>query len=166
MIKGYEIERKFLVYMPDTEKLGIKRKIGITQTYLKKGENGGQRRIRRITDGGKEIFTYTEKLFVTAVTRKELEYEIDKAEYERLLTKADDRLKPVIKTRYYFEYKNQVFELDVYPFSEEFATMETELETEEQEIYFPDNVTIIKEVTGDSDYSNANLALAGAFPQK
>lgn len=165
MIKGYEIERKFLVGMPDTASLEIRRKIGITQTYLKKGENDAQRRVRRITDGDSEIYTYTEKLFLTAVTRREMEYEIDGAEYSRLVTQADDSLKPIIKTRYCFEYKNQLFELDVYPFSDSLAVMEIELETEEQEIYFPENVSVIKEVTGDSAYSNANLALAEAFPE-
>ena len=51
MIKGYEIERKFLVKQPDTDILDVKRKISITQTYLKNGENNAQRRFSRIVDG-------------------------------------------------------------------------------------------------------------------
>lgn len=166
MIKGYEIEKKFLVRLPDTDNLDVKRKIDITQTYLKNGENNAQRRVRRIADGENIIYTYTEKLFITAVTRKEMEYEIDEPEYNRLIVQARDDCSPVNKTRYCFDYQSQTFELDVYPFSDSLAIMEIELGFEEQEIIFPDNVTVLKEVTGDSDYSNASLANAEAFPEK
>ncbi len=166
MIKGYEIERKFLVKQPDTDILDVKRKISITQTYLKNGENNAQRRVRRIVDGENIIYTYTEKLFITAVTRKEMEYEIDESEYNRLIVQACEDYSPINKVRYCFDYQNQLFELDVYPFSDNLAIMEIELDSEEQEISFPDNVTILKEVTSDSDYSNASLANAGAFPEQ
>lgn len=166
MIKGYEIERKFLVKLPDTDTLDVKRKVSITQTYLKNGENNAQRRVRRIAEGENIIYTYTEKLFITAVTRKEMEYEIDESEYSRLIVQACEEYSPINKVRYCFDYRNQLFELDVYPFSDSLAIMELELESEEQEIIFPDNVTVLKEVTDNSDYSNASLATAGAFPEQ
>ena len=166
MIKGYEIERKFLVKLPDTDTLDVKRKIGITQTYLKKGENGEQRRVRRITEGENTVYTYTEKLFITPVTRKEMEYEIDESEYNRLIVQACEEYSPINKVRYCFEYINQLFELDVYPFSDSLAIMELELDSEAQTIVFPDNVTVLKEVTDNSSYSNASLATAGAFPEQ
>ena len=85
MIKGYEIERKFLVGMPDIQKLDVRRKLGILQTYLVNGENNSQRRVRRIAEGGEIKYFYTEKLFLTGITRKEMEYEINQQEYERLI---------------------------------------------------------------------------------
>ena len=39
MIKGYEIERRFLVQIPKIQELDVKRKIDILQTYLVSGEN-------------------------------------------------------------------------------------------------------------------------------
>lgn len=164
MIKGYEIERKFLVKFPDISKLNLKNKVEIYQTYLKNEENETQRRVRKIAYNDAIKYTYTEKLFITSVTRREMEYEILETEYLRLLTQARDDCAPIDKIRYYFEFKNQVFELDTYPFSTDLAIMEIELDNPEQKIEFPDNVSIIKEVTGDSSYSNAELATAGAFP--
>ncbi|MDE6781654.1 MAG: hypothetical protein K2J40_09370, partial [Ruminococcus sp.] len=73
---------------------------------------------------------------------------------------------PVEKTRYCFDYCGQLFELDVYPFSDKLAVMELELESEQQEIIFPENIGVIMEITGDSAYSNASLAAAGAFPEQ
>lgn len=165
MIKGYEIERKFLVGMPDFSALDVRRRIGITQTYLVSGENNAQRRVRRIIDGDKIIYTFTEKLFLTPVTRKEMEYEIDEPEYGRLIRQARADCAPIEKVRTCFSYKDQLFELDTYPFSDTLAIMELELKSQEQEIFFPDNVNVIKEVTGDGRYSNAAMATAGAFPE-
>lgn len=165
MIKGYEIERKFLVEFPDVTALDVKRKITIVQTYLSDGENQSQRRVRKITDGDREIYTYTEKLFLTPVTRKEMEYEIISAEYDRLITQARTDCAPIHKVRYCFSYNDQLFELDTYPFSDRLAILELELNSPDQHIDFPDNVNVIKEVTGDSRYSNANMATAGSFPE-
>lgn len=67
MAKGLEIERKFLVDLPDLNKLDIERKIEIKQTYLKRGNNDSQRRVRKITENDRISYTYTEKVFVSPV---------------------------------------------------------------------------------------------------
>ena len=95
-----------------------------------------------------------------------MEYEIDESEYNRLIVQACEEYSPINKVRYCFEYINQLFELDVYPFSDSLAIMELELDSEAQTIVFPDNVTVLKEVTDNSSYSNASLANAGAFPEQ
>lgn len=164
MAKGLEIERKFLVEFPDIEKLDVKRKINIVQTYLHRGKNNSQRRVRRLEEDGKVFYTYTEKIFISPTTREETEFEISSAEYRRLLSDSDNELVPVDKTRICFNYKNQLFELDTYPFSGKLAVMELELDSPEQVIDFPGNVRVIKDVTADSRYSNASLSAAGAFP--
>ncbi len=165
MSEGMEIERKFLVGFPQINDLDVRRRISIEQTYLINGENGSQRRVRRIEDNGKIMYTYTEKVFITSVTRKEDEYEIDEVRYRELLKEKKSEYVPIIKTRYCFMYLNQFFELDTYPFSEKYAVMELELESPEQEIFFPDNVNVIREVTGEKLYSNAELAKSGRFPE-
>ena len=71
-----------------------------------------------------------------------------------------------MKTRYCFNYAEQLFELDVYPYSDRLAIMELELADPEQIIDFPPFVNVLKDVSDDSRYSNANLASAGAFPDE
>ncbi|MCR5600044.1 MAG: CYTH domain-containing protein [Ruminococcus sp.] len=166
MGKNYEIERKFLVEFPDVAHLDVKRRISIVQTYLKKGVNGSQRRVRYVEENGKVKYTYTEKVFITPVTREENEYEISQEEYRRLLSQERGNCPPVEKVRYCFEYNSQLFELDKYPFSDELAIMELELGSPEQKIDFPDNVKVLREVSDDARYSNASLASAGGFPEQ
>ena len=166
MGKNYEIERKFLVEFPDVSELDIKRKIGIVQTYLKRGENGSQRRVRSVNENGKVKYTYTEKVFLTAVTREENEYEISGEEYKLLLSEFRKDCPPVEKVRYCFDYHGQLFELDTYPFSDKLAIMELELDSPDQIIDFPENVRVIRDVSADRRYSNAALASAGAFPEQ
>lgn len=164
MAENLEIERKFLVKFPDCKSLNVKRKIDILQIYLQNGENDSQRRVRRICEGDVVKYMYTEKIFYSAVTRKETEYEISADEYKRLLVEKKSDCVPIEKCRICFEYRNQMFELDTYPFSDKLAIMELELENAEQEIFFPEAINIIKEVTGMDEYSNASLANAGKFP--
>ncbi|MDE5764447.1 MAG: hypothetical protein K2N49_02845 [Ruminococcus sp.] len=159
-----EIERKFLIKQPCIGNLDVKRILDIVQTYLHEGENGSQRRVRRITENDTNIYMYTEKIFCTAVTRRELEYEISLAEYESLIN--DSGTESLFKRRICFEYKNQMFELDIYPFSEKFAILELELESPEQEIFFPDYIDVVKEVTGDKRYSNRVLGTLSTFPEE
>ncbi|MBR6622815.1 MAG: CYTH domain-containing protein [Ruminococcus sp.] len=164
MAEELEIERKFLVEFPDLKKLDVKRKISIIQTYLHRGKNDSQRRVRRLEENGKVFYTYTEKIFISPTTRKETEYDISCEDYEKLLDDADKTLTPVDKVRFCFKYRNQLFELDTYPFSDKLAVMEIELDSTGQVIDFPDSVRVIKDVTADSRYSNAALSAAGVFP--
>lgn len=166
MSEGLEIERKFLVEKPDLRKLDLKRTISIIQTYLTPGENGTQRRVRRIAENGKVSYTFTEKVYITPVTRQENEFEITEEEYQKLLLQRRTDCVPIVKVRYCFNYKDQLFELDTYPFSDTLAIMELELRDPDQRIFFPANVKVIREVTGNREYSNAALANAGAFPDK
>lgn len=164
MAAGLEIERKFLVEFPDIKKLDVRRKISIVQTYLHRGKNDSQRRVRRLEENETVSYTYTEKVFISPTIREETEYEISRGEYEKLLSEADKELIPVDKVRFCFNYKDQLFELDTYHFSDKLAIMELELDSPEQAIDFPGSVRVIKDVTADSRYSNASLSAAGAFP--
>lgn len=166
MGKNYEIERKFLVEFPDVSELDVKRRIGIVQTYLRSGVNGSQRRVRSVDENGSVKYTYTEKVFLSPVTREENEYEISGDEYRRLLEEHRTDCPQVKKVRYCFDYHDQLFELDTYPFSDKLAIMELELGSPEQTIEFPDNVKVLRDVSADRRYSNAALAAAGAFPEQ
>ena len=123
-----------------------------------------QRRVRKMSRNNETHFYYTEKKFISAAVREENEREITENEYVFLISEADPALKTIIKTRRIINYNSQRFEIDSYPFSDDLATMELELADENQAIDFPPNISIIKEVTGDKNYSNARLAQNEKFP--
>lgn len=160
-----EIERKFLAKLTDELVNECCQKIDIVQTYLVRTSEDIQRRVRSMTVDGNPVYYYTEKRFISAGIREENEREISYEEYEKLLSEADSDLTPIIKTRRILIYKSQRFEIDIYPFSDELCSIELELPDISREIIFPPAAQIIKEVTGDSRYSNANLAKNGCFPQ-
>ena len=154
----YEIERKYLIRFPDRELLNsCSGKTEITQTYLL-SRDGRTARVRKRGLDGEFTYTHTQKTRISDVKRIELEREISQEEYERLLQDADPTRSVIHKTRYCLDYREQMFEIDVYPFWTDRAIMEIELESEEQEILFPPAVQIITEVTSDKRYTNSSLA--------
>ena len=72
---------------------------------------------------------------------------------------ADPQRRQIHKTRYCLTYDNQYFEIDVYPFWHDKAIMEIEVREEDTEIRFPDEIKVIREVTGEPEYKNAALAM-------
>ena len=71
---------------------------------------------------------------------------------------ADSSLGQIRKKRYCLTYNNQYFEIDVYPFWKDKAIAEIELHHEDDPIEFPEEIKVIREVTGDKKYKNASLA--------
>ena len=157
-IDGMEIERKYLIAMPDKSVLQCADASKIVQTYLVNPEKGVTERVRARESGDKTVYTHTVKRKLSAMSREEDEHEISAEEYAELLKRTDTERKPVHKTRYCLEYMNQLFEIDVYPFWTDRAIMEIELDSEEREVMLPTSVKVIKEVTGDGRYTNAAIA--------
>ena len=160
--KPLEIERKYIIARPAAEQLsaisGVSR-TEIVQTYLSVPENGARRRVRkRGTAEAGYTYTYTEKTDVSFGERIEIEKEITEAEYERLLEESSPDRPPVEKERYVFDYDGQLFELDVYPFSSEYASLEIELDSIDTPVRLPDFLTVLRDVTGDKRYNNSTLA--------
>ncbi len=156
----YEIERKFLIEYPNLSLLESKynaSKSQIVQTYLKNTQNN-EMRIRQRGGNGDYTYTKTIKTFVSDKKRIEQECKITKEEYLNLLMNADPTKKQIRKTRYCLVYENQYFEIDVYPFWKDQAIMEIELGSEDQQINFPPEIKMIKEVTDDEEYKNYSLA--------
>ena len=157
-----EIERKFLIKKPSAEVLNsleFSSKNNIIQTYLKTTIPGTERRVRQ--RGNSEDgynFYYTEKTDIKNGERQELEYKITRKEYTNYLIEADTNLHQISKERFCFLYKNQYFELDIYPFSEEYAILEIELSNLSDNVEIPPFIEVVKEVTDDKDYRNNSLA--------
>ena len=156
-----EIERRYLIEYPD---LGLVadmpgyRVIRIEQTYLSAEGDFVGGRIRRIEDGDKVRYEYNYKLRLTDVTRREFEREIDEDEYSELLAHKIPGTITIDKHRHRFMYQGLLYELDVYSFWSDKATIEAEVESEDTPILIPPCVRLIKEVTYDRRYNNSRLA--------
>ncbi len=157
-----EIERKFLIEMPDENFLsGVEgcRRVEITQVYTT-----DHIRLRRWAEAGRVTYVKTIKKHITDMTRIEIENEIEKAEYDTLLKTADPRLSPVSKTRYIIPFGGNLLEIDLFPFWKSQAYLEIELEGEDDKFTLPDYIKVIKEVTEDKRYRN--YALAQKIPEE
>ena len=155
-----EIERKFLIRFPDLkwlESLPNCRKVDIIQTYLL-SRDGDELRVRQRGENGSYIYFKTLKRRVSDASRVEIEKRLSQDDYLRLLMEADPGRRPIRKTRYCLTYDNQYFEIDLYPFWSDQAIVEVELRDETQEIRFPKELEILREVTDDEKYKNASLA--------
>ncbi len=156
----FEIERKFLIKYPNIEwleSLPNVEKVEIIQTYLNSNPND-EVRVRQRGKDGNYIYTKTTKRKVSDIKRIEIERRLSKDEYLAELMNADTSKHQIRKTRYCMTYNNCYLELDVYPFWKDEAILEIELSKEDDEIFIPKEIEVIKEVTDDESYKNVNLA--------
>ena len=156
----YEIERKFLIEMPDLKYLEMLpncEKVRIVQTYLKSPE-GEEIRIRQRGKDGSYTYSKTRKIDVTKMKRIEIETRLTEAEYINELFNADSERGQIIKDRYLLSYCNQYFEIDIYPFWKDQAIVEIELANENDKVIFPSFLNVIQEVTDLEEYRNAEIA--------
>lgn len=169
-MKQLEIERRFLVKLPNSWSelsdlfdniVNIQR---IIQFYLKSEKDEPSARVRKTIEGlaGDTEVNYTynikHKTSKKAV-HKEEEKEISEKEYNAYVKQCHPDKKEVEKTRFIFNYKDQIFELDIFKGRlEGLAILELELEDKDDKIKLPPFLHIVKEVTNEDKYSNYNLA--------
>lgn len=155
-VNGLEIERKFLIKYPDIKLLKAQRGcriIEIEQSYLK---DGG--RARKICEEGKVSHIKTVKKHITDIKRQEKEWEISKEEFAEALNNRAEGTQTIVKTRYAFPLDGFIFEVDIFPFWNDRAFLEVELEREDEAFPVPEFLEVIKEVTCDKRYTNSSLA--------
>lgn len=164
-----EIERKYLIRRPPEELLRSLPDADvteITQTYLKADESGMMRRVRmRGSEEKGWQYTYTRKQNAGFGTRVELEDEITEAQYRALLAEAEPSMQPIRKARWCFVFQKQLFELDVYAFSDTLAALEIELPDIAAPVHLPPELDVLADVTGDGRFSNFALSRTLAFPE-
>ena len=156
-----ELERKYLIEYPDLKELEANplcRKVEIEQTYLLAPE-GEEYRVRRRGENGHYTYFETVKSVENGVKRIQIERRLDKADYLDLMKEADPARHTIKKTRYFLAYEKQYFEIDIYPFWDHQAIVEIELSDENQEVIFPPQLKVIREVTDEAEYRNSYLAL-------
>ncbi len=161
-----ELERKYLIKYPTEETL---KSIGeysvseIIQTYLKSDSNIERRVRQRGSQKDGFSFYYTEKTKISELERIENETRIDQNKYISYLAEADTSIHQISKTRYCFVYNRKYFEMDIYPFSKDYAILEIELSDKNEEIKLPPYLDIIREVTFEREFKNYELAKKGNF---
>ena len=162
-MEHFEIERKFLIAMPDEKALAaLAQERGgevwnIVQAYLRT-EDGVSSRVRRVESGKKVAYYRTDKRKLTDLRRIEDEREIGGDEYIAAFMNADPDLKPITKTRYRIPDGKLTWEVDVFPFWKRQAFLEVELTSEDEAFVLPDFAKVIREVTADRAYTNRALA--------
>ncbi len=159
MTAQIETERKYLIRRPAEEWLMARcfRVTAMEQTYLQAPE-GITRRVRCRKEEGLCRYILTEKRRISAMSCQETEREVSEAEYRLLLQDKLPNSRSICKTRYCLRKDEQVFEIDLYDFWQEAATMEVELSSEEEAVFLPEGIEILAEVTGDHRFSNVSLS--------
>lgn len=157
-IDGFEIERKFLIAMPDEAFLKTCSASAITQTYLA-CEGNTSERVRERAYPDHSEYTHTIKYKLNNMRRIEDERVIDENTYTTLLERADPERRPIRKVRYCFEHDGRLWELDVFPFWKNSAYLEIELTGENEAFTLPPGLRLKREVTNDPRYTNAALSL-------
>lgn len=150
-----EIERKFLIEHPDTDFLESQKlckACDIAQCYI---SIPAPFRVRKRGLDGDYIYIRTEKRKISELVRTEIETYITEQEYEKTIKNQQ----VLYKTRYLYIYKNQYFEIDVFPFWQDKALLEIELKAENEPYELPPFIKVMKEVTEDNYYKNKQIAL-------
>ncbi|MBQ6210428.1 MAG: AAA family ATPase [Prevotella sp.] len=131
----------------------------ITQTYLV-AEPGCEVRLRRRGWDGKYVYVHTTKKRISEREQIETERQINKNLYLSLLQQADPYRQTIHKIRKSFIWKGQYFELDDYKQPiDDLMILETKGITEDETVKFPPFLHVVKDITGNDDYYNYNIAL-------
>ena len=151
-------KRKYLIAMPDMAAFSHKYRaaaIDMTQTYLALTNPNIERRVRMQKSGAETLYFYTEKHRMENGEKWDTERPISQKQYEKYLLERDTALSPVRKTKYRFVFADRRCEIDMYPFSAEKAVL---FQYGQSSAALPEEITVLREVTGDADYKNRKLA--------
>ncbi len=156
-----EIEKKFLIEHPDLKRLDKMpncQRIDIIQTYLYTPDPECEIRIRQRGSDGHYVYFKTEKRKAGPGKRIEVESRLSQNEYLRLMMQADSRMRQIRKMRYCLSANGLYYEIDIYPFWNDKAILEIELQNEHQQIIIPEFLKVIRDVTDDEQYKNHSIA--------
>ena len=152
-----EEERKYIVEL--TGELPECIESDIKQTYLV-ADPGCEVRLRRRSWKGETVNVHKTKKRISATEVLETERQVSNALYESLLQQADPYRATIHKTRQSFIWKGQYFELDTFhePVNN-LIVLETKGIAQQECVNFPPFIKVVKDITGDRQYYNYNIAL-------
>jgi len=156
-----EIEKKFLVeFEPRMWPAEIPlNAVEIEQIYLMNTNPDEEIRIRKRGQGGFYTYYRTVKRQVRPGVRVETELQIDAREYEHDLRFQKPGTRIIRKKRICFVWEGQYLEFDIFVNPSNLYILEIELTTDQDKVCIPPWMQIVREVTNDSTYSNARLAV-------
>ena len=155
-----ETKRKYLIRYPDTGELERRpncQRVEGLQAYLKREIPGEMVRIRQCGCEGHYLYDKARKRMIDG-KRIEMLERLSKNEYLELLMQADPDCQPIRKQRYCLSENGLYFNIDIYPQWPDQALMETELYGGEDEVVFPERISVIREVTGEEKFTNPAIA--------
>ncbi len=131
----------------------------IVQTYLTT-EPGNEVRLRKRGWQGKYVYVHTTKKLSSDTEQVVTERQINNSMYEMMLGLADPTRSNIHKLRRSFIWKGQYFEIDTFLDKlEGLVILETKGITKNEPVKFPPFLKVIRDITGEKDYYNYNLAL-------
>ena len=71
---------------------------------------------------------------------------------------ADPDYRPICKERYCLSENGLYYNIDIYPQWKDKALMDVELYRTDDEVPFPEGIDVIREVTGEEEYTNPYIA--------
>jgi len=157
-----EKERKYLVDTACAVSIQAKaHEVLIIQDYLVPSDPREEQRVRVRQSGDGASYYFTRKRYVAPGNRVEIERMITRDEYTQLLTRRDHHLETVIKRRVCFLWMERHFEVDFFeaPSNHKgLVLMEVEHSEDDPTIELPPFVPIVRDVTDEKGFSNAELA--------
>ena len=131
----------------------------IVQTYLTT-EPGNEVRLRKRGWQGKYVYVHTTKKLNSDTEQVVTERQINNSMYEMMLGLADPTRSNIHKLRRSFIWKGQYFEIDTFLDKlEGLVILETKGITKNEPVKFPPFLKVIRDITGEKNYYNYNLAL-------
>ncbi len=131
----------------------------ITQTYLV-SDPDCEIRLRRREWDGEVVNVHKTKKRISETEVLETERPVSNALYESLLQQADPYRATIRKRRRSFIWKGQYFEIDSFiePVSN-LNILETKGVAKQESVNFPPFIKVVKDITGNPQYFNYNIAL-------
>ena len=155
-----ETKRKYLIARPDPADLDSRpncRRVEIIQAYLRSEIPGETIRIRRRGRDGSYVYFKTRKRSIDG-KRIEMEERLTRHEFRDLLMQADPNYRTIRKDRWCLSENGLYYNIDLYPQWNDRALLEVELYSAGDEVCFPEGIRVIREVTGEKEFTNPYIA--------
>ena len=159
--KPLETRRKFLIAFPDLQMLENRpncQRVEILQAYLRSEIPGEMIRIRQRGHDGNYVYFKTRKRMIEGMQRIEMEERLTRHEFLDLLMQADPDYRPIRKQRFCLSENGLYYNIDIYPGWKDQAMMEIELYDAGDEILIPEGIEVIREVSGEVEFTNPYIA--------
>ena len=167
--KPLATKRKYLIAYPDLRMLEQRpncQRVEIMQAYLKSEVPGEMIRIRQRGRDGNYVYFKTRKRNIEGMKRIEMEERLTHHEYLDLLMQADPDYRPIRKERYCLSENGLYCNIDIYPQWDDQALMDIELYNAADEVVFPEGIEVIREVSGEEQFTNPYIARIRKDPER